>query len=245
MQVPSGEFLIFDVVESTQDIARERIALGEFPSVVFAHHQSRGRGRFRREWHSQPGDSLTMSIVFHPYSGHAEPWLVGMAAAIGFAGAIHCRLQWPNDLVFKDKKVGGILTEIVAGPGGNQIPVVGLGLNLSHRQFPDKIADRATSMYLCNGRSPDPEPFARELLAALTHAPEPDSWGSIAQAWQLFDSTPGKPYRLPDGREAFALGVGPDGRLICSADGETQSVMAAEALFGPEWMGQPGTLAEK
>lgn len=232
MQVPGGKLHIFASVASTQDEARTLVAGGEEFLAVLAHDQLLGRGRFRREWHSQPGESLTMSIAFHPYRGHPEPWLVGMAVAVGLAGAVRCQIQWPNDLVIQGKKVGGILTELMPDPVGVNIPVVGIGINLSQQEFPDAIRHRATSLILSQGRAPEAESFAKTLLAALAHAPEPASWEEIAPAWRLFDATPGKPYRLLDGREATAIGIGPDGRLICSADGETHAVMAAEALFG-------------
>jgi hypothetical protein len=48
----------------------------------------------------------------------------------------------------------------------------------------------------------------------------------------LFDATPGKKYKLSSGEEAIAIGIGPDGELICSVDGETQTVLAADAIFG-------------
>jgi BirA family transcriptional regulator, biotin operon repressor / biotin---[acetyl-CoA-carboxylase] ligase len=66
----------------------------------------------------------------------------------------------------------------------------------------------------------------------LGKMPEPDKWSNLAPVWNLFDHTPGKRYRTVDGREAVALGIGPEGQLMCSIDGETSSIMAAEAMFG-------------
>lgn len=232
MKTPDGEFVTLPAVASTQDIAREYVERGETPAVIFTHHQTKGRGRFQRTWHSEFGDSLTMSILFHDYPDHKEPWLVGMSTAIAVASTLHCQIQWPNDLVFHGKKVGGILTELIQNRQGQQIPVVGVGLNLNQSEFPEEIADRATSIKLETNRTTESEALAYQILNRLKDAPEPKSWAELAPAWQLFDATPGKSYKLLDGKIATAIGLGPNGQLICSVDGETTSVLAAEALFG-------------
>ena len=231
MKVPAGEFVTLPAVASTQDIAREHLDRGETPAVIFTHHQTQGRGRFQRTWHSEFGDSLTMSIIFHDYPDQKEPWLVGMGTAIAVASTLHCQIQWPNDLTFHGKKVGGILTELIPNRQGQQIPVVGIGLNLNQTVFPAEITDRATSLKLQTNRTTDSETLAQQILKSLCDAPEPKSWAELAPAWQLFDATPGKEYKLPDGRIATAIGLGPNGQLICSVDGETTSVLAAEAHF--------------
>jgi BirA family transcriptional regulator, biotin operon repressor / biotin---[acetyl-CoA-carboxylase] ligase len=232
MKVPQGEFAVYPSVASTQDIAAERLKIGEKPAVIFAHEQRQGRGRFQRSWHSKSGDSLTMTVLFHDYQDHKEPWLIGMAVAIAVAGTIHCQIQWPNDLVFGDKKVGGILTDLQSNGQDSKIPVIGIGINLNQLDFPDELAHRATSIKLHSNRETDAETLARKIISNLQNAPEPDSWASLQPAWELFDNTPGKPYKFPNGETATALGVGPNGQLLCSLNGETTSVMAAEACFG-------------
>ncbi len=232
MKFPQGEFAVYPSAASTQDIAEERLEIGEQPAVIFTNDQFQGRGRFKRTWHSSPGDSLTMSILFHDYQDHKEPWLVGMAVAIAIAGTIHCQLQWPNDLVYGEKKVGGILIELLPTKGSTKIPVVGVGINLNQIEFPEEIAHRATSIKTQTGRTTDPETLARQIISNLKNAPEPDSWASLRPAWELFDNTAGKEYVLPNGDMAIALGIGPNGQLLCSQSGETISVMAAEAFYG-------------
>lgn len=232
MKVPQGEFAVYPTVTSTQDIAATQLKSGEPPSIIFALDQSQGRGRFHRTWHSTPGESLTMSIPFPDYADHKEPWLIGMSAAIAIAGTINGQLQWPNDLVFGEKKVGGILIELLPNSTDKKIPVVGIGINLNQTDFPEEILHRATSIKIHSGRETNAETLARKIIANLQSAPEPDSWTSLRPAWQLFDNTPGKEYKLPSGEIAIALGIGPNGQLLCSQNGETTSVMAAEAFYG-------------
>lgn len=211
-------------VASTQTHMAELLSTGAKPGVVFAHHQTDGKGRFEREWYSEQGGSLTMSLAFHEYANHPKPWLIGMAVAVAASGVLHCKLAWPNDLMSGTKKIGGILTEIM--PGG--IPVVGVGVNLNLAHIPKELQDRATNQHSVH----TPLELARAIVARLETLPEPAEWSDLRPVWMLFDATPGKHYKLPSGENALAIGIGPEGELIGAVDGETTSVMAAEAIFG-------------
>lgn len=229
----SGPWQTLDEVESTQDVASTLLAQGQSVGVVFARHQSRGRGRFQREWVSSPGESLTMSLVFSAYADHPRPYLIGMAVACAAAGVAHCQLQWPNDLTMHGLKLGGILTELVPDNTGRKIPVVGVGINLNQTEFPPEISERAVSLFQIRGATSGGEAIARAVVDRVSRMPEPKGWTDLEPVWALFDVTPGKRYNLADGREAVALRVGPDGELLCAIDGESATVLAADAVFGP------------
>ncbi len=227
--------VVLDSTTSTQDDAAEFLSTAEGATVgaVLAKTQSLGRGRFGRTWHSPNGESLSLSIIFHEYADHPKPWLVGMAVALAAAGAAHLRVQWPNDLIWGGKKVGGILSEVITDPQGRKVPVVGIGLNLSQESWPEEIADRATSLKLIGAATTlDPEILAAQILERIELLPEPLSWSDLRPTWMLFDDTPGKKYILADGTQALAMGIGPDGELIGSVEGETMSIHAADAHFG-------------
>jgi BirA family biotin operon repressor/biotin-[acetyl-CoA-carboxylase] ligase len=106
------------------DLARAGAADGV---VVVADHQTAGRGRRGRAWESPPGASLLVSVLLRP-----PPALVTLAAGVAAAEAceavagIDVGLKWPNALLVGEAKVGGILSELVAGAA-----VVGLGVNLA------------------------------------------------------------------------------------------------------------------
>ncbi len=232
MKSPTGPIRTYAQVASTQDIAKELLDAGEHVGAVLAMDQTEGRGRFQREWHSRPGESLTISWVMDQQADHPRPWLVGMAVALVAVGVIRCQIQWPNDLTIGPKKVGGILTEIHVTPDGRKIPIVGMGINLNQAAFPEEIAHRAISLKMARGHEVDAEALARAILARMPECPEPDSWDCLADVWNLFDHTAGKQYDLGDGETAVGIGVGPDGQLICSVAGETRSILAADAIFG-------------
>ncbi len=227
-----GEWKSFDEVASTQTLATDALQNNEKVGVVFAYHQTLGRGRFNRHWDSTKGESLTMSLVFGGYPNHPAPHLIGMTVACAAASVILCELQWPNDLVFGNLKVGGILTELVLDNEGQRIPIVGVGINVNQQAFPDEIRERATSLRLYRGGSYVCEEIGRDILKRLSGMPEPSSWDDIRPIWMLFDHTPGKSYKMPNDQVATALGIGPQGELIGSINGETTSVLAADAIFG-------------
>ncbi len=234
MRSPTTRYnwLELDEVTSTQAVAAEQLKSGGEVGIVLARHQTDGRGRFDRTWLSERDESLTMSLIFRDYADHKEPHLVGMNLALAAAGALHCQLRWPNDLCLHGRKLGGILTEIVADPKGRSVPIVGIGINLNQLTFPSEIADRATSLAIAHGGTYDPVAVAREIVDRLAHLPEPDHWTDLASIWSIFDDTPGKHYSLLDGTDALALGVGSRGELLCSVGGESRSILAADAFFG-------------
>jgi BirA family biotin operon repressor/biotin-[acetyl-CoA-carboxylase] ligase len=230
-----GPWLELPEVDSTQRVAARRLRgeeIGPVPGVVLAAHQTEGRGRFERNWHTSPGDSLAMSLVFQAYAGHPKPWLIGMAVACAAAAAVHCRLQWPNDLVLAGMKAGGILSELIVDGTGRKVPVVGVGINLNMTAFPEELRDTAISLAMFRPGLYDARTIAEAIVDRVASLPEPDDWSALRPVWSLFDMTPGKRYQLSGGQTALGVGIGPEGELICSVDGETHTVHAADAIFG-------------
>ncbi len=235
MKSPLGlgeEWVEVAQVESTQTLAAQYLRDGQPVGAVFALEQTAGKGRLGRTWLSRQGDSLTFSLIFRGYAGHPQPHLIGMACALAAAGVLRCQLRWPNDLVFGELKVGGILTELVADATGALVPIVGIGVNLNQTEFPEPIQAIATSLSLARGGTYDPLITAKKIVERLATLPDPTIWADLAPVWALYDFTPGKRYKLADGEEAIALAIGSEGQLMCSVDGESRSILAAEALFG-------------
>lgn len=103
------------------------------PCLLIAEHQTHGRGRQGRSWHSTAGASLTFSLSLPlevaDWSGLSL--VVGTALAEGLdPDGGRLRLKWPNDLWLDDRKLGGILIETVPA-GQSRMAVVGVGLNIS------------------------------------------------------------------------------------------------------------------
>lgn len=107
--------------------------------ACFAEFQSAGRGRRGRVWVSPMAQNLYCSIGWEFESGVAA--IEGLSLAIGVAiartltkvGATGLSLKWPNDVLYQDKKLAGILIEMTGDPAGHCRVVIGVGLNVSMR----------------------------------------------------------------------------------------------------------------
>ena len=136
-------------------------------TLALAEFQSAGRGRLGRSWEVPEGTSVMMSILLRPkFEPQYAPTLtlvMGMAVAkavknLGFDVSI----KWPNDVVVSHKKICGILTEMGVRDGKIDYAVIGVGINVNIREFPEEMADKATSLYLESGKE-----FGRSQIPGL------------------------------------------------------------------------------
>ena len=159
---------IVDACASTNaELMRRAEAGAPSGSVLAAHRQTAGRGRMGRSWFSEPGASLTFSLLWRFAPGtlpHGLSLAVGvaLAEALDALGVSGLRLKWPNDLLRDGRKLAGVLVELV--PGAPHAAVIGIGLNLRlPAAMPDDV--RATAAALDGGA--EPAVLLAALLAAL------------------------------------------------------------------------------
>lgn len=222
MYPPTGPTVFVPEATSTQDIIKTTDA-----GVVWTDNQTAGRGRLEREWHCEPGTALAASFRFDEFTNHETPYLVGMGLAVVVATEFDLKLQWPNDIVWEGRKIGGILTEVVDG-----VPIVGLGFNLTTKEFPSQLRHRATSLMAAKGEAVTPEEAISRILKAIGHCLLcVDQWKSLANEWRKRDSTRGKTYALPDGRLVVAQHVTDDGHLFWMGSGDSGISTLAEAHY--------------
>jgi BirA family biotin operon repressor/biotin-[acetyl-CoA-carboxylase] ligase len=154
-------------VDSTNELALIAARGGAQWGVWVADEQTAGRGRGGHTWHSAPGDGLYVSALVSPWISmdyaRQIPMATGLAVQAGVleATGLQLDLKWPNDLMFGDRKCGGILVESASDSSGKELryAVVGIGLNVAHRGFPPELARIATSLYLESGRE-----FERDVV---------------------------------------------------------------------------------
>jgi BirA family biotin operon repressor/biotin-[acetyl-CoA-carboxylase] ligase len=173
-----------------------------------------------------------VTYALRGFADPPRPELIGMLVGLCVAEVLGCAIAWPNDLMLGGKKVGGVLAEMVPAAEG-KVPVVGVGVNLTVAEFPADLASSASSFSLEGRLTPPPDVLAQTIWRAIAARRAPESFADLAADWTVRDATPGKRYVLPDGREAIAQAVSPDGELIAVAAGETVTVPSAEAWADP------------
>jgi BirA family biotin operon repressor/biotin-[acetyl-CoA-carboxylase] ligase len=241
----------FETIDSTNTEALRWIK--ENPSapegaVVVAEHQSAGRGRWGREWLSEPGRSLMFTVVLRPRFGVERSGLLTIAAGVACAEGLARRtglpmsLKWPNDVMVEGRKVAGILAESQLSGSALETAVVGMGINFEwpSDDLPEEIVARATSLSLATAAADGPLPGRDEVLRSILQEFEMlygligDAEGErmiLERATQRSELIGRNiEVRYPDDRILYgvARGIRPSGQLEVESDGETVVVDVAE-----------------
>ncbi len=151
----------YQSVDSTNLIARRHAEEGAPGySIVVAEEQEKGRGRLGRSWFSPRASGLWFSMILRPHMltpANAGPVTLVAAAILAnhFAGqyGLPLKIKWPNDLLIRGKKVGGILTELRGELDLVEYLVVGIGINVNQEQeeFPKDLRKISTSLSIESG----------------------------------------------------------------------------------------------
>lgn len=211
------------------------------PQALLAEHQTGGRGRHGRSWHSPFGANLYLSLAWSfpqwPPALNALPLATGVATAQALAplGLADLRLKWPNDLWWRDAKLGGILIEQRGEAGGACRVVIGLGLNVSMRSATRAQIGRPwTSLHDALGLAPSRNALAARILdawAAMLERYAVDGFAPHAAAWRALDALGGRAVtlQLPEGEcRGIARGVDDDGALLVDAEGGRRRILSGE-----------------
>jgi BirA family biotin operon repressor/biotin-[acetyl-CoA-carboxylase] ligase len=203
--------------------------------VIAAEWQTHGRGRFGRAWHGAPGAALTFSLLWRFQRGAA--FLAGLSLAAGVAvarclgtlGAQDVGLKWPNDIVWRGRKLAGILIEMQGDMLGPSTVVIGIGINCRlppalRRRIGQPAADLEAACGAVQDRNQVLAVLLLELMrvidgyAAHGFAPLRDEW----QRRHVLQERTVR-FALPDGSSVsgVARGVADDGGLLLATrDGE-------------------------
>ena len=225
------------VVGSTNDEVR-RLAAGGAPegTVVVAEAQTAGRGRLGAPWHSPPGMGLYVSVLFRPAGAAAEATRFTLASAVAACEAAHgvgapeVAIKWPNDLLWRGRKVAGTLAELRSTGTAVLDLVVGTGFNVAQeeRDFPPELVGQAASLRMAAGGRVDRERLLALYLAALQEGAQRlrnGDWGAVRARWSaLAWAARGGRVRVLPGRgvppfEALTEGIDVTGALRVRDDG--------------------------
>lgn len=170
----------YDVVGSTNNEAKLLAEQGAVHgTLVVSEIQDSGKGRRGRGWSSPPGLGVWMTVILRPDMRPVHASMLTLLAAMAVSDAVlalglPCQIKWPNDIVIRGKKICGILTEMSTEMESINYVVTGMGINVHNREFPESIADVATSLDMENtGQEPAMTSISRSgLIAAVMEALE-------------------------------------------------------------------------
>jgi BirA family biotin operon repressor/biotin-[acetyl-CoA-carboxylase] ligase len=143
--------------------------------VVFAEHQTAGRGQRGNRWESAAGKGLWFSILLRPKIDLASSPQLTAWAAEAVSGAIQNEfsltptIKLPNDVQIEGRKIAGVLVEMRAQEKAAHLAIAGIGVNVnqSREDFPKELQSRAISLAMALGKQIDRQSFAVALLRKL------------------------------------------------------------------------------
>ncbi|MGD9732012.1 MAG: biotin--[acetyl-CoA-carboxylase] ligase [Desulfamplus sp.] len=256
---------LFDTVSSTMDKAKELAHnnAGHF-SVVVAKNQTKGRGRLNRTWVSERG-GLWFTIILRPKLLPQFAFQVNFAASLALAKTLKQKyglgvsVKWPNDILFRDKKLAGLLSEMATDGDGISFVNIGIGINVNNN--PEIDQPNAVSIKNCLSRDLGVKICEMDLLYSFLDcfenhlnqiniksireqsALQPDDTHQYLQAgfkslmdnWKQLTSTIGRNVRIEtfgDVYEGVAVDVDEKGGLIIrDKEGNTKRVIYGDCFY--------------
>jgi len=241
-----GKLEVFTELDSTnQHLLAAAPSVGSL-DVCIAEFQTQGRGRRGRRWSAPLGSGICLSVGWQFAGMPAEPAALTLAVGVAVrrvlarVAGLTISLKWPNDLVFDDRKLGGILLELKAEAHGGAHVVVGVGLNVALpaallpalSDWPRGAVDLKTAL----GKELPPRAvlaaaLVNELAALLADYPT-RGFSAYRTEWRSADFLRGRAVHLdePAGRLlGTAVGIDADGALLVETeDGKRQRVVAGD-----------------
>lgn len=224
-------FYIHHSLDSTNAEALRMVDQGvAAPFVVLAERQTAGRGRRGRKWVSPFAENIYYSLVLPVTGGMRQ--LEGLSLVVGLAvlgslrdaGVSGGGLKWPNDVLVGDKKIAGILLELVGDPADMCHVVLGIGINVNMKS--SSAVDQAwTSAYLETGRAMSRNELTLILgqsLRKLLQLHEVSGFSAIKAEWELNHLWQDREVSLIAGVHEVVgkvLGVDAHGALRMNVDG--------------------------
>lgn len=169
------EIIYYTQTESTTDDVWELYnESSKIDTLIITDNQIAGKGRNNNRWISQPNKSITCSFILKDIFKIKEinlySILIPVAIINGVKNFLNILLdvKWPNDIMYNNKKVGGVLIESKLN---NQISIfnIGIGLNVNDSEFdfPSSIKDTVTSLKEIKGSPIQREPLLASILNEL------------------------------------------------------------------------------
>ena len=237
-------FIELPSTDSTNNYALAAIRQGKavHGSAWFAWEQTAGKGQMGRKWQSEKGANIALSVVLQPESIPITAQFQ-LSACVAVAAqqflsrytGDDTQIKWPNDLYWKDRKIGGILIESIIGGREQGIEnktqenswkwaVAGIGINVNQVLFPTDLPN-PVSLKQITGQVYSAIDLAKELhesIMVLYEKLDTEGFGSIFSQYNNNLYKLNESARLKKGSRVFQTiikGVSPGGQLITETNG--------------------------
>ena len=227
-------------------LAREGAAEG---TVVVAESQTGGKGRLERQFFSPKGKGIWFSVVLRPKFLPQEAPKCTLLAAVAVARAmtefgLKPGIKWPNDLLYDNKKLVGILTEMSAEMDGINYIVIGTGINvnIAPEEFPEELRSVATSLSQMKGENLPRVKFFQAVLRALDDLyakVQVEGFAPVLKEWRQYSITLGQEVKVigvRDGEVYYgkAVDIDDEGALLVDTAAGRQRVLAGDVSIRPK-----------
>ena len=164
-----GRYL--ESVDSTNNYLKDLANCSEIPHgyYVATEYQTSGRGQVGNSWLSDPAKNLLISLLIRPDALKVQHYFyLNMSVCLSIVDTLNelhqgFLIKWPNDILFDNKKIGGVLIENSISSDELKRAIVGIGINVNQKEFPPSLNMPAISLAQIMGRSIDLQYF-RDLL---------------------------------------------------------------------------------
>ena len=251
--VQLGGLSVHGAIDSTNSWLQQRTLALTAPYACLCEHQLAGRGRRGRIWEDETGRDLCLSLLWRFGAGEARSQGLSLGVGVAAARALESTgvsgigLKWPNDVVWQDRKLGGILIEGTVS-GRDWVVVIGVGINVHPAAEPDLRGPRA-HLAAIPGVQVSRNRLAASLIAEISAECaryETRGAGPAIEEWKRFDAMQGRAVRVhrPGGEVAgIARGVDEAGELLVEVNGGLERFVSAEVSLRPEPRSRAGDAA--
>jgi len=223
----------FERINSTQDYAKEHISSFTEPTIIIAKEQTEGKGRYGRRFLSPEG-GLYLSFVIEldfPSLNIVAP--LGIAESLSRIG-IETKILWPNDIIYKGKKIGGVIIERI-----DKKIIIGIGINCNNRidDFDEYLRENITTIYEIKKEKIDIEELGISIVEQILYLMK--DYEFLKDLYERRMEGIGKKVKIikDDGEEIKGIikGINENGELILrNNDNKSIVVISAKKLILPD-----------
>jgi BirA family biotin operon repressor/biotin-[acetyl-CoA-carboxylase] ligase len=238
--------VLLSIDSTNRYVTDNAVATAGRGQVCLAELQTAGRGRRGRSWIAPFGSGICLSIGWQfaevPPTFSALSLAVGVAAARALQrfGATDVSLKWPNDLIWQQRKLGGVLIEMRGESAGPAHVVIGIGLNM---RMPAAtriaLAEQQSTLIadvheILRDRTPTRNQLAAALIGEIIAMLQTFAFRGFEpfiEEWRALDALSNSPVRVINGAAitlGTARGVDDDGTLLVDVDGDLKRFVSGE-----------------